>query len=236
MSKSETRNMAELEAELGKITEAAVSRRRFLLGTGATAGAAILLAACGGDDDKKAETGAGTGAGSTNTSGSSGRSATGDLAVAELAAGLEVLAVDTYRAALEAATANKLGPVPPAVGEFVKTAMGHHEQHRDAWNKVLSGAGRSPITAPNAKLKPTVDAEFAKVKDVAGAAKLALMLEDIAAQTYLSAIPKLQSKDAIKTAASIQVIDQQHQSILLYALGMYPVPETFQKTDKSAAR
>ena len=73
------------------------------------------------------------------------------------------------------------------------------------------------------------------MKDVAGAAELALMLENIAAQTYLSAIPVIEDPAAIKLAGSIQIIDQQHQAVLLFALGQYPVPEVFQKTDMAAS-
>lgn len=210
-----------------------LSRRKFLVASSVT-GLALVAAACGGDDgnagvDAGAETG-----GTNPPAGGGDKVASGDAAVATFAAGLEVLAVGTYKAALDAATANKLGPVPPAVAEYVKTAMAHHQEHLDAWNKVLKGAGGTEVTTPDAKLKPVVDAEFAKVKDVAGAAKLALTLEDIAAQTYLKAIPSLQSKDAIKLAGSIQAVDQQHVAILNFALGTYPVPETFQKTDKAA--
>lgn len=208
-----------------------LSRRRFLVGAGAV-GVAAVAAACGGDDDA-VETGTGSD-NETTTSAAESKGGSGDVEVAKVAAGLEVLAVNTYKAALDAATAGKLGEVPPAVGEYVKTAMGHHQEHLDAWNKVITGADGKEVTEPNAKLKPVVDAEFAKVKDVAGAAKLALMLEDIAAQTYLKVLPTLKSKDAIKLAGSIQAVDQQHQAILLFALGMYPVPETFQKTEKAA--
>lgn len=204
-----------------------LSRRKFLAASG-VAGLALIAAACGDDDTPAANAGGPTTtAGTTTTAGAAG----GDVAVAKFAAGLEVLAVGTYKSALDAATSGKLGAVPPAVAEYVKTAMGHHQQHLDAWNKVIG----TPVTAPDAKLKPVVDAQFALVKDAGGAAKLALMLEDIAAQTYLKAIPSLQSKDAIKLAGSIQAVDQQHQAILLFALGMYPVPEVFQKTDKAAS-
>jgi Ferritin-like domain/TAT (twin-arginine translocation) pathway signal sequence len=208
---------------------AATNRRHFLVG-GAVAAMGAALAACG---DGGGSAGGTTAAAPTSTP-AGGAPVDSDLAVAELAAGLEVLAVSTYQAAGDAATAGKLGTVPPAVGEYVKTALAQHQEHLAAWNKVLTGAGRAEVTRPNATLKPTVDAEFAKVTDIAGAANLALMLEDIAAQTYLKAIPMLKDKDAIRTAASIQVVDQQHQAILYYALGMYPVPETFQKTDKAA--
>ncbi len=221
----------EAKNTISAIGSKSVSRRGFLVGAGAVS-VAVVAAACGSDDKKSTDTGDTGASGTTDTTAAKGGG--GDVEVAKVAAGLEVLAVGTYKAAAEAAGAGKLGPVPPAVGEFVKTALGHHQEHLDAWNKVITGAGGTAVTEPNAKLKPTVDAAFAKVTDVGGAAKLALMLEQIAAQTYLKVLPTLESKDAIKLAGSIQAVDQQHQAILLFALGMYPVPDTFQKTDMAA--
>lgn len=212
---------------LEQLSTASFNRRRFLIGSGLAAGLAVVTAACGSDDDEAATT-------DTTGAAEDEGGADGDLAVAELAAGLEVLAVGTYKAALDAATANKLGAVPPAVAEFVKTAMSHHEAHLAAWNKVITGAGRSAVSTPNAQLKPVVDAEFGKAKTVADAAKLARTLEETAAATYLSAIPSLKSKDAVKLAASIQAIDAKHVAILNYVLGEYPVPDVFAKTDKAA--
>ena len=207
---------------------AAVNRRRLFVGGGVAAMVAALTA-CGSE-----ETTPGTAPTGGSSSSDSGGDMSGDLAAADLAAGLEALAVATYKAALDAAVAGKLGAVPPAVAEYVKTAMAHHQVHLDAWNKVIEGAGRPQVTEPNATLKPTVDAAFAKVTDAVGAANLALMLEEIAAQTYLKAMPTLKSKDAIKLAGQMQIIDQQHQAILRYVLGMYPVPDIFQPTDKAA--
>ncbi|PZS30728.1 MAG: hypothetical protein DLM58_13170 [Pseudonocardiales bacterium] len=229
-----TPEMAALGEQLS--TPAAVTRRRILVG-GAVAAMGTALAACS-SSKKKKTTPSSAGGASTSSAPSTGASsggASGDLAVATLAAGLEVLAVGTYKAALDAAGAGKLGKVPPAVAEYVKTAMAQHQVHLDTLNKVLKGGGQPEVTAPNATLKPTVDAAFAKVKDAAGAAELALMLEEIAAQTYLKAIPTLTDKASIMAAGQIYIIDQQHQAILLYALGMYPVPVTFVKTDKAVA-
>ncbi len=158
-----------------------------------------------------------------------------DLATAEFAAGLEVLAVATYRAALDAAVGGKLGAVPAAGATFVQTALAQHQQHLDRWNQVLTGAGRMAVSTPNAKLKATVDQRFAGVKDFAGAAQLARDLERIAAATYLKAIPALRSSDAIGLAGSIQVIDMQHVAILNFVLGDYPVPDVFAKTDGAAS-
>lgn len=208
------------------------TRRGFLIGAGAvTAGA--FLAACGSDDkDNNAAEDATT---TTAKESGGGDIPSADLDVAELAAGLEVLAVTAYQMTLDAATGNKIGAVPPAVAEFVTTGLAQHKEHRDAWNEVLTANGRTEVTEPNAKLTPTVTAEFAKVKDVVGAAKLALSLEDIAGATYLDAINKLTSEDAIALAGKIYPIDMQHAAVLHFVLGEYPVPNVFGQTKNSAA-
>jgi rubrerythrin len=221
---------------LAPLRDTAVSRRRFLAGTGMAAGLAVATVACG--KDKK---GAAAGSGSQSSTSTTAQGPS-DIDVAALAAGLEKLAVDTYTAALAAATAGKLGAVPPAVAELVTTAQKQHQEHLDAWNRLLTGAGRPAVNTPNAKYKGIVDPMLTSAKTVADAANLALTLEDIAAQTYLKAIPDLKSKDAVQLAAQIQVVDQQHQAILRYALGLYPVGsgtdpaiKDFQPTDKAAS-
>ena len=243
---------------IASMTSGPFSRRKLLAGAGIL-GAALVAAACGSDDKTASTSPAGTtgtpatttAAGgttaattgdTTKTTGGTDTTAAGgtdgaatDLKIVNLAAGLEVLAVGTYKAALAAATAGSLGAVPPAVATFVQTAMDQHQKQLDAWNKVLSAGGAPAVTAPNATLKPVVDAAFGKVTDVAGAAKLALMLEQIAAATYQSAIPVITDKDAITLAGSIQIIDAQHAAILNFVLGNYPVPDTFGKLDQAVA-
>ncbi len=225
------------------ITVPLMTRRHILAGA-AVLGAGLVAAACGSDSKSSTD---GTTGSSASTSPAGGTDTTGapadttapdgnvDLKVAGLAASLEVLAVGTYKAALDAAGKGALGEVPPAVAEFVTVAMAQHQEHLDAWNGVITAAGGAEVTKPNATLKPTVDAELAKVKDVAGAAKLALLLEQIASATYLNAQNVLTNKDAILLAGSIQIIDAQHASILLYVLGEYPVPDVFAKTEMAAA-
>ncbi|MFN0070483.1 MAG: ferritin-like domain-containing protein [Chloroflexota bacterium] len=162
-------------------------------------------------------------------------SAQGDLAIARFAASLEVLAVNTYTAALSAATAGRLGTVPPAVATYVQTAQAHHQFARDQWNNVIRSAGGAAVDQPPADLNATVQQAFGQVTNVTGVAELALMLEQIAADTYLSAIPNLSSAAAIELAGNFQIIDQQHASILLYVLGRYPVPDVFQTGAKAAS-
>lgn len=216
----ETRKTMDQESPVSSLASAAVSRRRFLAGSALAAGAVVFVAACGDDDNDDAGTGAGQ---TSDTTATTAAGANTDLDVATAAAGLEKLAVDTYTAAGAAATAGKLGAVPPAVATFVTTAARQHQEALDSWNRVLTGAGRQAVSAPAAALSPTVNAEFAKVTTIPAAATLALRLEDFASQTYQSVLPTLKSADAIRLAAQINVVGQQHQAILRYVLGLYPV-------------
>lgn len=248
-----TRTDPTTDPSLVAMAQGPFSRRRLLAGAGFI-GAALVAAACGSDDKAATTTTAPAGGDSSTTASSTAETtapttadtmapgtttaddgAATDGKIATLAAGLEVLAVNTYGAALDAAGKGALGAVPPAVAEFVTKAKAQHQEQLDKWNEVLVAAGAPEVTEPNADLDPVVAAEFAKVTDVVGAAKLALMLEQIAAATYQSAIPVLTSKDAILLAGSIQIIDFQHAAILNFVLGNYPVPDTFGKLDQAVA-
>ncbi|HLI25172.1 MAG TPA: ferritin-like domain-containing protein, partial [Acidimicrobiales bacterium] len=121
-----------------------------------------------------------------------------------------------------AAAAGKLGTVPPAVATFAKTAMAQHKDHAAAWNSVLTAAGKPAVTATDPALTPTVQSKFAQVKDVTGLAQLALLIENVAAQTYQNGVAILSSSKAVAVAATIQPVEMQHAAILYYALGQYP--------------
>ena len=224
-----TRDLDELHHDVGMpAMQAAVekwtdgirtSRRGFLIGAGAVIGGTVL-AACSSSASSPTTT---TRAGSTTGT----ASLTGDLAVAGLAASLENLAVAAYGDVLGAAAAGKLGTVPPAVANFVTTVKAQHTQHAQAWNSAIVAAGHPAVTGPDQALVPTVDKAFAKVTDVTGAAQLALMLEDVAAATYQSAIGAVKATSSIRVAASIQPVEMQHAAILNFVLGQYPVPAAF---------
>lgn len=213
---------------LHRVATAATNRRTFLAGTGA-AGSALLVAACGSSSTTNTPNTPAT------TPGAASPAPGGDAAVAMLAASLEVLAVSTYKLAAQAAAAKKLGPVPPAVVTFVTTVQAHHQTALEKWNGVLTAAGAPAVSAPPPDLNDTIQKQFAQVTDVTGLAKLALMLEKTASDTYLKAGPTLQSKDAITLAGALQIVDQMHAAILYYVLGEYPVPDVFQKTDLAYA-
>ncbi len=229
MNDETTTTNTEEALHAGAVRSGLLSRRRLLVGGAASV--ALFAAACGDDDDD--EEGADGGDGSTTTTVAGGGASAADIQVGTIAAQLEVLAVGTYQAGLDAAGAGALGEVPPAVATYATTALMHHQEALDAWNGGLSLAGAPTVTEPNPELKATVDAMFAEVTDVPGLANLALTLEKIAAHTYLAALPLLSTPEAIRLAGSIQAVDQQHQAILLFAIGQYPVPEVFQSTDQA---
>lgn len=201
-----------------------ISRRGLLIGTGAFAVGGVLLAAC--SSGAKSST-------TTTSPASAAASLTGDLEVAGLAASLENLGVYAYGAGIRAAQAGKLGSVPPAVVTFASTAMSQHKQHAAAWNAVLTGAGKSAVTETDPALTPTVNQMFGQVTDVAGLAKLALEIENIAAQTYQAGIGALSGTKATATAATIQPVEMQHAAILNLVLGTYPVPNAFNPTSSA---
>ena len=200
------------------------SRRGFLIGAGAVLGGLVVAT----QTPKLA---------GASTRGARPRAVprqqklTGDLAVVALAAALENLAVGTYQAGIDAATAGRLGTVAPAVVEFVTTAQKQHKDHAAAWNAVLKCAGKSEVTGVDMTVKAQVDQQFAEVKDVPGLAKLALGLENVAAATYLAAIDVVKSPAGIQTAATIEPVELQHAAILSFLLGQYPVPDSFTPQD-----
>jgi hypothetical protein len=230
--------MEENAALLQRVAPSPLTRRKVLLG-GGVAALGVLGAACGTDDDpfvledppdpnltvpppgdtEPAPSGGGGG---------------GDVETAKLAAGLEVLAVNTYEKALDAAGQGTLGEVPAAVATFATTARDHHQAHLSAWNDLLTSLGDQEVTEPLASLAGPVNEQFGQVTDVAGVARLALLLEQTAASTYFEAIPTIGNAQALELAATIQPIDMQHAAILNYVLGEYPVPDTFADAEMSA--
>jgi hypothetical protein len=217
------------------------SRRRFLAGAGGAAGVA-LLAACSSSSSSSTSAAAPTSAAAAAPASASaaatasgfGQNLTGDLQVVAMAASLENSGIATYMAGIKAATAGKLGTVPPAVVTFAETAMSQHEEHQKAWNAVLTASGKQAVTGVDPVVQPVINTAFAKVNSVTGLAELALMVENIAGETYQNGLSVITSAAGIKTAASIEPVEFQHAAILSFILGKYPVPAAF--TGVSLAR
>ena len=73
-----------------------------------------------------------------------------DLELAATAARTEKVAVDTFTAMRSMAVQGRLGAaVPQEVVEFSAIATGHHQEHLNAWNLALTGGGPGAVDAPD---------------------------------------------------------------------------------------
>lgn len=173
-------------------------RQLFKLG-GATIIGAAVLAACGDDDDDKGDDGDAMGEGGQM-----------DLALARTAASLEQLAVDTYTTAAGSGLVTTKG-----IGDAAALFMSHHQDHLDALNSTIKGAGGKEVTEANqavfdAMVKPALDA----LKDEAGVVQLALDLELAAAQTYAFAGGALSAPALRSTIMTIGGVEARHAAVL----------------------
>lgn len=147
-----------------------------------------------------------------------------DLRAATAAAGVERVAIDSYEMIRDLLTKGALGAKETdAVATFVVTAADQHHKAMEQWTSVLAAGGRGPVDAPDRRLKPVADTALNDLRDVVGVARLALQLEDYASQTYLQLIPTLQKPSTAMLAGQLLVVDQQHQAVLRYLIGLYPV-------------
>ncbi len=224
MTEQFDQQMEENASLLQRLAPTPLTRRRALFAGGAGA-LGLLAAACGGENDPFVGSNPDPDL-TTSTTTEGGGGGGGDLEVAKTAASLEVLAVNTYGAALEApsTTRRRWPSSPPRPRPTTRPTATPGTRCSPVPARL-----RSPISP--AELEATVNDQFSQVTDVAGVAALALMLEQTAADTYFAVIPQLKGEDAIKLAASIQPIDMQHAAILNYVMGEYPVPKAFATTD-----
>jgi hypothetical protein len=211
------KTLDEFSANLARLSRKPAARRSFLLGLGGTV-ALGTIAACSSSK---------TNSGGAPSGGSTSSPYTGDLKVVALAAALENLAVTAYGGALTMAGQGKLGSVPPAIGTFVQTAMAQHKDHSAAWNSVLTKAGLPAISGAPLTITDSQVAMLQAATSVPDVAKLALNLENVAAQTYTFATANVSDAGGIMTAATIQPVETMHAAILNFVLGQYPAPDSF---------
>ncbi len=224
--------ISEFSANMGGLmVSRTTARRSFLMGVG---GAAVVggVAACSSSGGgSTSSSGAASGAGSS----AAGGQYTGDLKVVALAAALENLAITAYQGALTKAGKGELGTVPPAVVAFVQTAMKQHQDHADAWNGVLRSAKLPAVNGAPLSITKDQVAMLNAATSVPDVAKLALALENVAAETYTLATTGVQDVGGIMTAATIQPVEAMHAAILSFVLGEYPVPVSFIGTAKAVS-
>ena len=146
------------------------------------------------------------------------KSTTDDIAILNVALGLEYQAIAAYQVGAESGLLEK-----PVLAVAVKF-QGQHKAHAEVLSSTISKLGGTPVMAkkPDEYGFPT-----ASLKSQADVLEFAAGLEKGAASAYLGAVPQFHNKDLAKAAASIMGDETMHWAILLNALGKDPVPAAF---------
>lgn len=138
---------------------------------------------------------------------------TGDIAILQTAASIEVLAVATYGKALTlpfigGSSANRV------VKAFAQTTKSQHMQHLQAFNAATARLGGTRQTKPDPKYAKVVKAALPTLKGPSDVVKLARTLELVAAETYVKDCSELSSRSARAVMASIMGVEAQHVAVL----------------------
>ena len=210
------------------------NRRRFLVVGGGGLAATAVLAACGDDGDTSSADGGATttAAGGASTTTAGGAMSDTDITVARTAASLENFAVSVYDTAITNAQA--LG-IEEQVGAAAMLFMDQHQQHADAFNAAATQLGGEAYTDPNPTAADAFADTIAGLSDQAGVLMFAHDLEQIAAETYQSAVSLLSTPELRQTTMSVGGVEARHQAILaMFIDGGDPNPYAFQPVDNAA--
>lgn len=188
-------------------------RDLFRIGGASILGVA-LLAACGDDSDPAHS---GTDAPTTTPTTDAG-DPNMDLVLAKTAASIEKLAIDAYGIAAGLITT-------PAILAAATLFIDHHQQHLDALNGVITGAGATAITEMNQAIYDALVAPaLATAATEADAVQIALDLEEAAAQTYAFAGGALSTPGLRSTIMTIGGVEARHAAVLrMAALAQSPL-------------
>jgi Ferritin-like domain len=131
-----------------------------------------------------------------------------DQTIAGYAQGIELAAVEAYKAAAPVLSS---GTLPVA-----ELFLSHHQQHADAFGAV---AGDQRATVPNQKLITALGPVLSAITDEPAALNFAFTLENQAAYTYAAALTLLQDPQYAAATATILPIEAQHAVVLGLAVG-----------------
>jgi rubrerythrin len=192
------------------------SRKRFLkmVGAGGAGALALLVAACGSDNNSGSNTGSnakssGSSSGSTSTSGTD-QFGKGDVGIAKYALTLEYLEADFYKQAAAS------GMLKGQALELGKEFGQQEQEHVDALESMLKKLGQ--------KLPPKVKGKF-PLDSQDSILKLAATVENLGAAAYLGQADKIKDPEILAAALSIHSVEARHASALNTALGMTATPD-----------
>ena len=139
---------------------------------------------------------------------------TKDVMALQTAAGLENLAVFTYKTALTLPFIGGSSALP-VVKAFVQKTMQQHTEHGQAFNAAAMKLGGKQQTGTDPKYTPVVQKAAPGLKTPGDVVGLAITLEDIAAETYTANVGLVSTPDLRNLFSSVAGVEAQHRAILL---------------------
>ncbi|MFJ9611594.1 ferritin-like domain-containing protein [Kitasatospora sp. NPDC101176] len=135
-----------------------------------------------------------------------------DIMALQTAASIENLAVSVYQTA---AGLPFIKDGNKTVAAFIAKTTEQHQAHAKAFNAAATAAGGQAQNNPDPKYKAVVDQALPTIKTPADVVKLAITLEDVAAQTYTKNVGQVSNADLRKLFASVAPVEAQHRAVLL---------------------
>ena len=196
------------------------SRRGFLKIGGATVLGAAVLAACGSESEPSvAESGA---VAATSTTADPAETDF-DLDLLRTATSLEILAVNTYQAAIDSGLV-----ITPDVVQAAVLFRDQHDDHARALKATTTELGGTEFTEANSFLQESVvDPAVADLSDQDSVIQLALTLETAAAETYAWAAGQLSTAKLRQAIMGIGGVEARHMSVLRGFQDEDQVPDAF---------
>jgi hypothetical protein len=134
-----------------------------------------------------------------------------DVQILQTASSLERLAVNTYGAALQLSF---IKGTYPLVVKLAQVTMSQHDAHRAAFQAQTAALGGKVQDAPNPKYAPIVASAMPTWKTPLDMVKVAILLETVARDTYLSDLAQMSDGQSKKILASVMGVEAQHLATL----------------------
>lgn len=134
-----------------------------------------------------------------------------DVQALQTAASIENLAVAVYGTALGLSFIK----ANATVSAFAQMTKAQHAEHAKAFNAAATSLGGAAQNSPDPKYYAVVKQDLPSIKTAADVVKLAITLEDVAAQTYTKNVSQVSTSHLRSIFGSIAPVEAQHKAVLL---------------------
>lgn len=207
------------------MSAAPLSRRRLLTGAGLV-GLGVLgatAAGCGSAPAPTAGPPPGPPTPPPTTTTTAGSAYAGDLQAVALCAALATLVSGLYTDAVSVAGQGRYGQVPGAVTTLLTGAAGQHTAAAEAWNQVLTTAGRPAVSGSPLTVGSQYRARLGVVAAPVDLLALVVDLEATVSATITGVLGEITDPGAIAVAAGVAPVAAMHGATASFLLGRLPV-------------